>query len=193
MPIPSSQLLPLLRSKTLLTSLRHPQHCGQHLNMPVGKTVLHPSQPVHITGEMPPLTSIPKPKGRSQVLSRTAPAALPSCLLRTLLAPMSSPPSKALALVRPPTPPRGFTDVTSCLKAPEFMEISSNMPVGPMSIGLVATPGISSVSLERVMKDDTMGLVYMDTVTTSVGRVILGEDSVDSPGRPVIEDITDQI
>ena len=155
--------------------------------------VLHPSQPVHITGEMPLPTSIPKPKGRSRVLLQTAPAALPSCLLRTLPVPTSSPPSKALALVRPPTPPRGFTNVTSCLKAPKFMEISSDMPVGPMSIGLVATPGISSVSSTRVMKDNTTGLVYMDMVTTSVGRVILGEDSVNSPGRPVIEDITDQI
>ena len=114
-----------------------------------------------IAREMPPPTSVPKPKRRSRVLSQTAPAALPSCLLRTLPVPMSSPLSKALALVRPPTPPRGFTDVTSCLKAPEFMEISSNMPIGPMSIGLVATPGISSVSSTRMMKDDTTGLVYM--------------------------------
>ena len=155
--------------------------------------VLHPSQPVHVAGEMPPPTSVPKPRGRSQVLSQTAPAALPSCLLGTPLAPMSSPPSKALALVRPPTPPRGFTDGTSCLKAPKLVVISSDMPVIPMSIGLVATPGISSVSSTRMMKDDTMGLVYMHTVTTSVGRVILGGDSVDSHGGPVIEDITDQI
>ena len=76
---------------------------------------------------------------------------------------------------------------------PKFVEIDSDMPVGPMSIGLVATPGISSVSLTRVMKDNTMGLVYMDTVTTSVGRVILGGDLVDSHGRPVIEDITNQL
>ena len=156
-------------------------------------TILHPSRPVHVAGEMPPLTSVPKPKGRCWVLLQTAPATFPSCLLRTPPVPMSSPLSKALALVRPPTPPRGFTDVTSCLKAPEFMEIDSNMPVSPMSIGLVATPGISSVSSSRVMKDDTMGLVYMEMVTTSVGRVILGGDSVDSHGRPVIEDITDQL
>ena len=119
--------------------------------------ILHPSRPVYVTGETPLPTSIPKPKGRSWVLSQTAPAALPSCLLRTLLVPTCSPPSKALALVRPPTPPRGFTDVTSCLKVPEFVEIDSNMPVSPMSIGLVATPGISSVSSSRVKKDDTMG------------------------------------
>ena len=64
------------------------------------------------------------------------------------------------------------------------------MPVGSMSIGLVSTPGISSVSSSRVVKDDMMGLVYMDTVTTSVGRVILGRSG--SNEGPIIEDITDQ-
>ena len=73
------------------------------------------------------------------------------------------------------------------------MEIGREMAVGPMSIGIVATPGISSVSSTRVMKDDMTGLVYMDTVTTSVGQVILSGDSFDSPGGPVIEDVTDQL
>ena len=43
------------------------------------------------------------------------------------------------------------------------------------------------------MKDDKTGLVYMDTVTTSVGRVVLGTDSISSSDRPVIEDITEQL
>ena len=106
---------------------------------------------------------------------------------------MFSPPSRALALARPPTPPRGFADVTSWLKVPEFVEIDQEAPVGPISIGLVATPGISSISSMWVMKDDMMGLVYMDTVTTLVGRVILGADPVNPNGRPIIEDVTDQL
>ena len=71
------------------------------------ETVLHPFRPVHVAGEMPLPTSTPKPKGRSWVLLRTALAALPSCLLRTPPAPTYSPLSKALALVRPPTPLEG--------------------------------------------------------------------------------------
>ena len=70
------------------------------------------------------------------------------------------------------------------------MEVGQEMPMGSMSIGLVSTPGISSVSLSRMVKDNTMGLVYMDTMTTSVGRVILGRS--DSNEGPIIEDITDQ-
>ena len=62
--------------------------------------------------------------------------------------------------------------------------------MGTMSIGLVTTLGISSVSSCHVVKDDTMGLVYMDTVTTSVGRFILSRS--DPNKGPVIEDITDQ-
>ena len=57
----------------------------------------------------------------------------------------------------------------------------------------MATPGISSVCATRVVKDGKTGLVYMDTVTTSVGQVVLGTDSISSNDRPVIEDITEQL
>ena len=70
------------------------------------------------------------------------------------------------------------------------MEVGWEMPMGTMSIGLVMTPGISSVSSSHVVKDNTMGLVYMDTMTTSVGRVILGRSDLNE--GPIIEDITDQ-
>ena len=64
------------------------------------------------------------------------------------------------------------------------------MPVGTMSIGMVSSPGLSSVSTSRVVKDNTTGLVYLDTITTSIGRMVLGS-SEPSEG-PTIEDITDQ-
>ena len=62
--------------------------------------------------------------------------------------------------------------------------------MGTMSIGMVSNPCLSSISSSWVVKDDTMGLVYLDTVTTSIGRMVLGS-SEPSEG-PVIEDITDQ-
>ena len=101
-----------------------------------------------------------------------------------------SPPARALALKWPPTLPQGFIRVMVCLKTPEIMEVGWEMPMGSMSIGLVLTPGISSVSSSHVVKDDRTGLVYMDTVTTSIGRVILGKSDLNE--GPVIEDITDQ-
>ena len=156
------------------------------------ETVLHPSQPVYTAGETPPPTPVLKPRGRSRVLSHTTPVTLPSCPSRAL-PPTSSPPSRALALAKPPTTPRRFTDVMSCLRVPKFMEIDQEAFKSMTLIGLVATPGISSVSATRVMKDNEMGLVYMDTATTLVGQVVLSADPINSNNGPAIEDITDQL
>ena len=41
------------------------------------------------------------------------------------------------------------------------------------SIRLVTTPGISSVSSSHIVKDKITGITYMDTITTSVGRVTI--------------------
>ena len=58
---------------------------------------------------------------------------------------------------------------------------------------LVTTLGISSISSSHVVKDDATGLTYVDTVTTSVGRIILsGPDLNASSTGPTLEDITGQ-
>ena len=65
-------------------------------------------------------------------------------------------------------------------------------PVGIMPIGLVAAPGIASVSSSCIVKDDLMGVTYMDTVTTSIGGVIISGLGLEAfPTGPSIEDITD--
>ena len=70
------------------------------------------------------------------------------------------------------------------------MEVDREMPVGTMSIGMVSSPGLSSISSRWVVKDNTLGLVYLDTVMTSIGRMVLG--STEASQGPTIEDITDQ-
>ena len=70
------------------------------------------------------------------------------------------------------------------------MEVDQEMPVGTMSIGMVLNPSLLSVSSSQVVKYDTMGLVYLDTMMTSIGRMVLG--SMESSEGPTIEDITDQ-
>ena len=37
----------------------------------------------------------------------------------------------------------------------------------------IGNPGISSMSMSRIVKDEIMGITYMDTITTSVGRVTI--------------------
>ena len=76
---------------------------------------------------------------------------------------------------------------------PELMEVDQEEPMGTLSIGLVMTPGISSMRSSHVVNDDTTGLTYVDTVTTSVRRIILsGLDLNTSSTGPTIEDITGQ-
>ena len=56
---------------------------------------------------------------------------------------------------------------------------------------MVSNPSLSGISSSQVVKDNTTGLVYLDTVTTSIGRMVLG--STESNEGPKIEDITDQL
>ena len=71
---------------------------------------------------------------------------------------------------------------------PDLVEVDQEVPVGTLSIGLVMTLGISSISSSHVVKDDATGLTYVDTVTTSVGRILLsGPDLNASSTGPTIE------
>ena len=81
-------------------------------------------------------------------------------------------------------------EVAACLKTPELVEIEQEPPVGALSIGLVTTPGLSSMSSSHVITDATTGLTYLDTVTTSVGRIILHKPDAGASMGPIIEDVT---
>ena len=96
----------------------------------------------------------------------------------------------ALVLVWPLTPPQGFTGVTACLHVPELVEVDFELPVGLMPMELVAAPGIASMSSNCIIKDELMGVTYMDMVTTSIGRVTISGLGLKAfPTGPTIEDI----
>ena len=141
-------------------------------------------------GETSQPTTMPRAKRRTLQLSRTISISPPPRPPKAPLPPRSPLPARTLALVRLPTPPHGFARVVVCLKTPELVEVDQGMPVGPISIGMVSNPSLLSISSSRVVKDDTTGLVYLDTITTSIGRMVLG--STESSEGPTIEDITDQ-
>ena len=142
-------------------------------------------------GETPQPTAELRLKRRALQLTQMTSISPPSKLLKAPLPPKSPPPAGTLALVRLPTLPHGFARVVTFLRTPELVEVDRETPVGTMSIGMVLSPGLSSISSSWVVKDDTMGLVYLDTVMTSIGRMVLGS-SEPSEG-PTIEDITDQL
>ena len=52
------------------------------------------------------------------------------------------------------------------------------------------TPRKSSISASRIVWDNSTGCIYLDTLATSIGRMVLGS-SEPSEG-PVIEDIMGQ-
>ena len=66
------------------------------------------------------------------------------------------------------------------------------LPVGLMPMELVAAPGIASMTSSHIVKDELTGVTYMDTVTTSIGKVTISGLGLEAfPTGPTIEDITD--
>ena len=70
--------------------------------------------------------------------------------------------------------------------------MTSDVSHGTMSIRVVATPGLSTMSMSCIIRDEVTGVTYMDMVTTSIGRVAFSSpDSEASSQGPTIEDVTD--
>ena len=63
---------------------------------------------------------------------------------------------------------------------------------GSHAHGTGGSPGIASMSSSHIVKGELMGVTYMDTVTTSVGRVTISSLGLEAfSTSPTIEDITD--
>ena len=154
-------------------------------------TILHSSRPVIAAGEVPWPTTVLQAKRRVLQPTGTILFSPPPETLKASSPPRSPPLARALALLRPPTPPHGFTGVAACLRTPELVEVDQNMPVSMMAMGMISNPGMLSISSSQVVKDNGMGLVYLDTVTMSIGRMVIG--STESKEGPTIEDVTDQL
>ena len=82
-------------------------------------------------------------------------------------------------------------DVTTCLRSQLSKEVLETLPV-PVVMGMTAALGVATMSTSQVVWDEATGATYLDTVTTSIGRVALNvpEDEVIALG-PKIEDVID--
>ena len=68
----------------------------------------------------------------------------------------------------------------------------ASLKMPEVSVGALSM-GLASVSSSHVMKDDITGITYVDTITTSFGRIILSDPNPNASSMgPVIEDVTDQ-
>ena len=71
-------------------------------------------------------------------------------------------------------------------------EEACEVPPDPLRIAAVVEPTVATMSASCIVKDEAMGVTYMDTVTTSVGQVALSGPKLGTPTKgPIIEDIMD--
>ena len=113
-----------------------------------------------------------RPWGRAHPFLHPAPTRQPTHPPAVPAVP-TFPPTRALAVVQPITPPQLDQGASTDMAAVEGMMLR-----------------VSSMSASRVVWDDSTGSIYLDTITTSIGRMVLG--SMESSEGPTIEDITDQ-
>ena len=71
-------------------------------------------------------------------------------------------------------------------------ETALKAPPEPLWLEMQIKPAIAMMCTSHIVQDEATGITYMDTVTTSMGQVALGDPhlAIQTPGT-TIEDITD--
>ena len=88
----------------------------------------------------------------------------------------------------------GFIRVTACLQRDQLPEEVCKVPQDLLRIAAVVAPTIPTMSTSCIVKDEAMGVTYMDTMTTSVGWVTLsGPKQKALTQGPIIEDVMDLV
>ena len=149
---------------------------------PRWEKVLHPSQPVAVVGQPPhPSRSLEQTyllgAAHDQPM-KTVPSETPS-------------PMQGLEVAHWWVPTPSFLDVTTCLRNQLLEEVPEAPPI-LVAMGMMAAPGMVTMSASCVVWDEATGATYLDMVTTSIGIVALSvpEGGSIMPG-PEIEDIMD--
>ena len=90
------------------------------------------------------------------------------------------------------TLPPGFAGVTVCLWRDQPPEGVSDPDA--LSLAVLTGPTVATMNASCVVKDEVMGVTYMDTMTTLVGRVTLSGPKQEALTQgPTIQDVTDQV
>ena len=146
---------------------------------PRWEKVLHPSQPVVASGQLPCLSGSPEWKSHS---------------LQTTTTPTRSPsPAQKLEVVQRATLTLGFLGVTACLRSQLPEEVPKASP-DPLAVGVMIDPGVATVCTSHIIRDEVTGATYLDTVTTLVGRVALSGPESDTAAQGlIIEDVMDLV
>ena len=90
------------------------------------------------------------------------------------------------------TLPPGFAGIAAYLQRDQLPEGVSNPDLLRMAV--LSGPAIVTMCASCIVKDEVTGVTYMDTVTTSVGQVILSGPGQEALAQgPTIQDITDLV
>ena len=86
----------------------------------------------------------------------------------------------------------GFQGVTACLKKDDVPERAPKISSRLLAVEMVTILRLTTMCTSHIVKDKTTGVMYMDTITMSIGRVAFSspEQETSSQG-PIIEDVMD--
>ena len=130
-----------------------------------------------------------RPCGRAQLFLQIGPTQSPICIPRAPIRPVSLP-AEAMALIRSPAPPRGPMAIVACWNTPEPPQPDPKHPTEMMAIGAMA-PSVFHMHASQVVRDDSTGSVYLDTITASIERMVIGGPDIDDPATsPTTEVVT---
>ena len=99
-------------------------------------------------------------------------------------------PIQELEVVWQATLTPGFLGVMACLRS-QLLEEVPKAPLDPLAVGMATASGVATVCTSCIFRDEVTGAIYLDTVTTLVGRVALSGPESEAPAQgPIIEDMT---
>ena len=156
---------------------------------PGWEKVLHASQPMVAAGQILHLLRGPR-------LTEGRLVWIPQAELPKVMTPLQeiSLPTQELEVVWWTTPPTSFLGVMACLRRDQSLEGTHEVSPDLLMVGVMLAPGVVTMSTSCIVKDEVTGFTYMDTVTTSVGRLALsGLEQDTSAQGPTIEDMADLI
>ena len=160
---------------------------------PGWEKVLHPSRPIIATGKIPPLLRGPKQRPHSWNLGEKLVWHPQTDELRVLATQLELPlPTKESEVVWWVMPPPGFVRVTACLQRDQSLEGDSKVPPDPLRMAVLSGPAMATMNTSCIVKDEVMGVTYMDTMTTLVWQVTLSGPRQEAFVQgPTIQDVMD--
>ena len=86
-----------------------------------------------------------------------------------------------------------FVGVMACLRS-QLPEEVHEASWDSLAMGVMTAPGVVTMCTSHIIGDKLTGATYLDTVTTSAGRVALSNTGHETPAQgPMIEDVTDLV